>query len=92
MGVNLQTLFPITENAYLWFLQLGITRKMSTSPKGMNIHRRLPATRVGERIEKKYRLKAKERKWDQKKNKKNKKRERVKENGKENCEKSLYKQ
>lgn len=82
----------VTENAYLWFLQLGITRKMSTSPKGMIIHRRLPATRVGERIEKKIQSESQRKKMGPKKNKKNKKRERVKENGKENCEKSLYKQ
>lgn len=63
----------VTENAYLWFLQLGITRKMLTSPKGMIIHRRLPATRVGERIEKKIQSESQRKKMGPKKKQKKQK-------------------
>ena len=64
---------------------------MSTSPKGLIIHRRLPATRVGERIEKKIQSESQIKKMGpKKKTKKNKKRERVKESGKENYELTFF--
>ena len=68
---------------------------MSTSPKGMIIHCRLPATRVGERIEKKIQSKSQRNKMgpkkkNKKKKQKKKKRERVKESGKENYELTFF--
>ena len=45
---------------------------MSTSPKGMIIHCRLPATRVGERIEKKIQSESQRKKMGPTKKKKTK--------------------